>query len=188
MTLNDFLLKFFLIVAFVIAAVFGIAYFKDKRPDTEKSTALVNSSQKQSPAEQNPNNGMAQTPVSREEMVMDVPNPGPITENATTTEIGLYLPEEYTVPHTESGQVKNIDSDNGSMTIASNNEDQRVTISAATAIFKDAGKASLSDIKESENATIIGRKKTADGEEFIADSIYVSAPLDASFPAAEPAE
>ncbi|MFA6375833.1 MAG: hypothetical protein WCX69_00325 [Candidatus Paceibacterota bacterium] len=188
MTLNDFLLKFFLIVALIIATVFGITYFKDRQPDTNKPPATVDFPQEQPSTGQGSKDGMAPTPDSQEEMIMDVPNPGSIAENATTTKNGLYLPEVYTLPHTESGQVKKIAADNSTITININGKDQRATITSATEIFKDAKQSLLSDINESDSATIIGRKKTADGEEFIADSIYISAPLNTAYPAATPAK
>jgi|GEM_PF-3415479 hypothetical protein len=188
MKLHDFLLKFSLIVLLVIAMVFGIAYFKNGQPGTNKPPATVDFPQEQSPAGQGSKDGMAPTPGSQKEMIMDVPNPGSIAENASTAKTSLYSPEEYTVPHTESGQVKKIAADNGAITISANGKDQRATITAATEIFKDAKRSLLSDIDESDTAAIFGRKKTADGEEFIADSIYISAPLDASSSAATPAK
>jgi len=192
MTLNDFLLKFFLIMAIIIAAVFGITYFTNKQLEIDKAAKEIKLSQEQPMAGQGSNTKSADAAKTNSAgQAIEIPTPKP-TVDATTTKDSAYLEKlakEYTLPHTESGQVKTIAADKSTITIIGNNKDVIAKITITTKIFKDAKQVTISIIKEKDNVAIMGRKKTAEDDEFIADSIYIGVPLaDAPSPTKAPNE
>jgi len=179
MTLNDFLLKFFLIMATIIATVFGITYFTNKQLEIDKAAKEIKLSQEQLMAEGSNTKSTDVTKPNSASQAIEIPTPKPAVD-ATTTKDSLFLEKlakEYTLPHTESGQVKKIAADDSTLTIANNDEDVVAKITIATKIFKDAKQVTASSIKENDNVVIMGRKKTIENDEFIADSIYIGIPL-----------
>jgi hypothetical protein len=72
-----------------------------------------------------------------------------------------------------TGSLKSINP-SGSQMVVSSGKDYRAVITPATEIFRDGKRSLLADIKETDAITVLGRQKTPESADFVADSIYAN--------------
>jgi len=175
MGFKNFLVKYFLSIVLTVVAAFAAARFEARWHSVgESAEKIINSSGEQPPMKQNP-------AVEKTSGAID---PGPLVVDTAEEEAVIYMPEEYTLSHSESGLLENIDGDNGVITVVDGDKKHSAIVTAATKVFRNAERVSLSDVKDADRVTIMGRKKTAEGEDFIADSVYASISAGVSAPVA----
>jgi len=194
MTFRTYLLRFIITATATAVLIFGVNYFMIKRRvasnpaisqtneyKTEKpSEKDMPISEEQSAPGQTDETGLlledtaipANESSASEQMPADNREPAESSKNAIAPERKISSSEEYSLPHSQSGALKDIADNGSSITITSNGSDYRAIVTDSTVIIRDTVKASLSEIKETDNITIVGRKKSADSQEFIADSVY----------------
>jgi len=172
MTFKKFLLRYILIVVFLVVAALGAAYFDVKRHMTGETAPRT------VPVEDLTEEGAA--------AFKDRP-----VDKKTGEKVDPYSPEYYPLPYSGSGVLKSVASGNNEILIAGDSKNFRSIITDKTEIFRNGARASLSDIKGTDRIAILGRKKSADGKEFVADSIYANTPDDSPIsyaPVATPVE
>jgi hypothetical protein len=161
MSPNDFLMKFALIVALALTAAYFFTYFQVREYSTSKQ--VVNGVKKFVPNHK-VTSASVTTPVSGTAIGAEpeaIDNP--------------YSLEKYPVPHGAGGNLKTISPDLSSITLTgTDNNDIRAIITDKTEVFRNDARAELSAIEKTDHVTILGRKESEDGTDFVADSIHAT--------------
>jgi len=174
MALKDFLLKYVLIITLAIAAAMVVNFLNGRQYKNNNKTQ-----------EQPEANCDIQAP----KQITPKTIRGTIKPNSSTTDtvisdkVHAYMPDVYTLPYSGSGKLESVANSSSTITITNNGANLRAIITPTTQIFRNAERALLTDVQETDKITVIGRKKSADSDEFIADSIYASVSLENPAPA-----
>ena len=174
MSPKDFLLKFILIVAVTLLGVYASNYLEIKSYN------------------QKPSPDHAVTLPSGESSGSDVPAVAPSgteTETPSVSDVdspadaNKYSVEKYPVSHAESGSLKNISADSSAIVVVDDaGVEHRVVITDSTEVFRYDKRVELSEIKETDRITVLGRKRSEDSDEFVADSIHAAEIIDHPVP------
>jgi hypothetical protein len=170
MSPNEFLVKFVLIVVSALVAAYVFTYFQVRKYST--SEQIFNGAKNFAP---NHKAAPASGPVA-----------GAQPEAAVADD--QYSLEKYPVSYGAGGNLKMISPDLGSITLTiAGNNDVRAIVTSKTEVFRNGAPATLADIRNTDTVTILGRKKTEDGDDLVADSIYANISTGAPIPT-EPAK
>lgn len=160
MSPKDFLKKFILAIALVLLATYVFTYSEINRYSSNPQVF------------EHVSKGLNEDGPAVEEEIID---PAVLsTGGITTNEGNEFAPENYPVPYSASGDIKNISSDNKSITFEQEDRSETsAAITETTEIFHNGERISVSDLKDADTIAVLGRKKSESGAEFVADSIYV---------------
>jgi hypothetical protein len=168
MSARDFLKKFVLIVAAVLAGTALFTYFQVGQYVSGPGAELTQNE--------------AMVPRNdAEEKDAAVGETADITESGispapelSADEVGKYSIENYPSSLTVTGDLKGTDANGGAITITSGGVDYRAALIPGTEISRNSEKSDLSQIHAGDIVTIMGRKKSKDGREFVADKVYAN--------------